>query len=263
FALRDGGGKVRDQVIARVPVDAPGVGERPRQGGAFVGSQVIELKVPSSALVGKDSDDFVSVRMGQHLWPELGARLEFLLDYPHGCVEQTTSGLLPLLAARDILPRIGFTALSPEELDKRIKAGVDRLATMRTYSGGLGYWPGDSSPNVYGTAYAIRALITAEKAGITLPSGLLDGAIDYLDDQLFSVSEPEVQAAIAQSLAEVGKLPASALDALFDRKDQQGVFGLASLAIAFGTFEDQRERTKVLLDEVEAAFDADGKLTRP
>ncbi|MCA9662688.1 MAG: hypothetical protein KC486_30390, partial [Myxococcales bacterium] len=260
FALQ-AGGKTHDAVQLKLPVDAPGVAERPRLDGAFVGSQTIKVKVPTSAMVGKGTDDYVAVKVGQHLWPELGARLEFLLDYPHGCVEQTTSGTLPLLAAREILPRIGFTKLNQEEIDKRIKAGLERLATMKTYSGGLGYWPGDSSPNVYGTAYAIRAMILADKAGIKAPDGLMDGALDYLEDQLFSVSEPEVQAAIAQSLAEVGRLQPSSLDALFERRDRQGVFGLASLAIAFGTFDDQRERTKELLDLLEGSFDEKGKIT--
>lgn len=263
FSLKDSGGKTHDAVQVKLPIDAPGVAERPRLDGAFVGDQTIKLEIPSSAMVGKGTDDYVSVKVGQHLWPELGARLEFLLDYPHGCVEQTTSGILPLLAAREILPRIGFSRLSKEEIDKRILSGLDRLTTMKTYSGGLGYWPGDSSPNVYGTAYAIRAMIIADKAGLTLPKGLLEGALEFLEDQLFSVSEPEVQAAIAQSLAEVGKLPASSLDALYERRDRQGVFGIASLAIAFGTFDDQKERTRELLDTLESSFDEKGKLTLP
>ncbi len=262
FAIADDKGKTRDSVLATLPVDAPGLDERPHLEGAFVGRQEIDMRVPASVMHGRGTDDYVSIKVGQHLWPELGQRLEYLLDYPHGCVEQTTSGLLPLLAAREILPRIGFSRLSKEEIDKRIKAGVERLATMRTYSGGLGYWPGDSSPNVYGTAYAIRALIGAKQAGIELPGGLLDGMSSYLEGQLFSVSETEVQAAIAQSLAELGQLQSSALDALYDRKDQQGVFGLASLAVAFSTFPAEADRTAALLDEVEAAFDADGNLTR-
>ncbi|HGG56309.1 MAG TPA: hypothetical protein ENK31_00760, partial [Nannocystis exedens] len=261
FSLKDSGGKTHDAVQVKLPIDAPGVAERPRLDGAFVGQQVVTLKVPKSTLVGRDSDDYVSVKVGQHLWPELGARLEFLLDYPHGCVEQTTSGILPLLAAREILPRIGFSRLSKTEIDKRIVSGLKRLTTMKTYGGGLGYWPGASSPNVYGTAYAIRAMIIADKAGIEVPEGLLEGALGFLDDQLFSVSEPEVQAAIAQSLAEVGKLSPSSLDALYERADRQGIFGLASLAIAFGTFEDQSERTQALLDMVVQGFDDKGKLT--
>jgi uncharacterized protein YfaS (alpha-2-macroglobulin family) len=262
FAVADEKGKVRDAAQITLPIDVPGLGERPHLDGAFVGRQVIDMRVPAGVRGGVGADDYVAIKVGQHLWPELGQRLEYLLGYPHGCVEQTTSGLLPLIAAREILPRIGFVRLSRDELDKRIRSGLDRLATMRTPSGGLGYWPGDASPNPYGTAYAIRALIGAREAGVDLPAGLLDGMAAYLEGQLFVVSEVEVQAAIAHSLAELGRLQMSALDALYDRKDRQGVFGLASLALAFSGFSGESERVTALLDELEAAFDGDGALTR-
>lgn len=263
FAVKDASDRVRDAVQARLPVDVAGVGERPQISGAFVGEQLIKVDVPNTVLVGRGDQDFVTVQVGQHLWPELGARMQFLLDYPHGCVEQTTSGLLPLLAAKDILPRIGFTGLAPEELDKRIDAGLRRLATMRTSSGGLAYWPGDSTPNIYGTAYAARAVVAARRANIRLPDGLLKSVEDYLQERLLSDGvEAEVQASIALSLGELGSLPASSADALYDRRGDQGVFGKASLAIALATLRGQEDRVKALLDEVEAAFDADGKLTK-
>lgn len=257
FAVKDGSDKVRDAVISTIPVDQSGVAERPHLTGAFVGEQRIDMQVPNTVLVGRGDDDFVTVQVGQHLWPELGARMQFLLDYPHGCVEQTTSGTLPLLAAKDILPRIGFTGMTQEELDKRIDAGLKRLASMRTSSGGLAYWPGDSSPNVYGTAYAARALVAAKRANIRMPDGLLESVQEYLEERLLSDGiEAEVQAALALSLAELGVLPASSADALFDRKGDQGVFGLASLAIALNSLPGQEDRVKTLLDEVEAAFDS-------
>ncbi len=263
FAVKDASDKVRDAVISTIPVDVAGLTERPLLTGAFVGEQRIKMEVPQTVLVGRGDQDFVTVQVGQHLWPELGARMQFLLEYPHGCVEQTTSGTLPLLAARDILPRIGFTGMSQEELDKRIEAGLKRLASMRTASGGLGYWPGDTSPNVYGTAYAARAVVAAKQAGVKMPDGLLKAVEDYLQDRLLSDGvEAEVQAAIAQSLAELGSLPASSADALHDRRNDQGVFGKASLAIALSSLAGQEDRVKALLDEVEAAFDADGKLVK-
>lgn len=263
FAIKDSADAVRDAVESTIPVDVPGMAERPHLDGAFVGAQDISLEVPASVLVGAGDKDHVSVLVGQHLWPELGARLQFLLDYPHGCVEQTTSSTLPLLAARDIFPRIGITSMPREELDKRIQVGLKRLASMRTSSGGLGYWPGDSTPNVYGTAYAVRALVAAKQAGIALPDGLLEGVTEYLEDQLLGDGvEAEVQAAIAHTLAELGKLPASAADPLFDRKQHMGVFGLASLAIALKSLPGQDDRVTQLLDEIEAGFDADGKLAK-
>lgn len=263
FAVRDGSNAVRDAVESTIPVDVPGMPERPHLDGAFVGAQDVSLEVPATVRVGNGDKEYISVLVGQHLWPELGARLQFLLDYPHGCVEQTTSSTLPLLAARDIFPRIGFESMPREELDKRIQVGLKRLASMRTASGGLAYWPGDSSPNVYGTAYGVRALVAAKQAGIPLPEGLLEGVTDYLEESLLGDGvEAEVQAAIAQTLAELGELPASAADPLFDRKQHMGVFGLSSLAIALNSLKGQEDRVKQLADEIEASFDADGKLLK-
>jgi uncharacterized protein YfaS (alpha-2-macroglobulin family) len=86
----------------------------------------------------------------------------------------------------------------------------------------------------------------------------------YLDNHLLGTSiEPEVQAAIAQSLAEVGELPPSAADPLWDRREQQSVFGLASLAIALSTLPSQKDRVAQLLDELEKSFDEKGMMSRP
>ena len=259
FAVGNASGPALDRVEARVPVEEPGLDERPRLAGAFSRSQEIVVEVPEDARGGPAAS--LTVQVGQHLWPELGQRLDYLLDYPHGCVEQTTSSTLPLIAARAILPRIGFTRLSDSELKARIKAGLDRLATMRTESGGLAYWPGESEPNVYGTAYAIRAVLLARAAGVEAPKGLLEGMKSYLADRLLGHDlEPEVQAAVAQSLTELGELPAGAADALQDRAEKQSVFGKASLAMALHGLAGQEDRVAALLDAVEAGFDDKGEL---
>jgi len=259
FTATDESGKTLDEVEAKLPVSEPGIDERPRLGGAFAKAREILLEVPESVL---DRGRSLSVKVGENLWPELGARLEWLLGYPHGCVEQTTSSTLPLIAARTILPRIGVTRLSDAELLKRIAAGIQRLATMRTDEGGLSYWPGGDDPNVYGTAYAIRAVILAQKAGVNPPAGMLEGMKQFLSDRMLSGStEPEVSAAIAESLADAGSLEASTADALWDRREKQSVFGLASLSLALSNLPGQEDRVKTLLDELETSFDEKGSLT--
>jgi hypothetical protein len=261
FDVSDRGGPVLDRVEARVRVEEPGVDERPSLDGSFVHAQEIRLDVPASAR--PDPGGGVVVLVGQHLWPELGERLDYLLGYPHGCVEQTTSSTLPLIAARDLLPRIGFARLSDGELVNRIRAGLERLATMKTAQGGLAYWPGGDEPNVYGTAYAIRAVALAKRGGIEPPKGLLEGMTRYLGEKVAQRTlEPEVAAAIAQSLAELDALPPSAPDALWDRRSDLGVFGLGSLAIALGRTPGQEDRVADLLDRIEAGFDEHGALAR-
>jgi uncharacterized protein YfaS (alpha-2-macroglobulin family) len=262
FSAEGSDGRVFDRVEQKLRVVEPGVDEHPSVQGAFVKRQEIALEVPADVRLVPGAS--LSVQVGQHLWPELGQRLEYLLGYPHGCVEQTTSSTLPLIAARAILPRIGFAKTSDEELKKRIKAGLDRLATMRTESGGLAYWPGGSEPNLYGTAYAMRAVVLGTQAGVEAPKGLLDGMREYLQAQLLASSiKPEVQAAIAQSLGELGQLPVSAADALHDRRESTSVFGHASLALALSALGGQEDRVSALLDAVEQSFDEKGALKAP
>ncbi len=258
FTAQDEAGKTLDQVEAKLAVSEPGIEEHPRISGAFNHTREVLLDVPQSVI---DRGSAISVKVGQHLWPELGARLEYLLGYPHGCVEQTTSSTLPLIAARTILPRIGLSNLSQGELDNRIRSGIARLATMRTSDGGLAYWPGGDESNVYGTAYAIRAVILAKKLGIEAPPGMLDGMKRFLGDRMLNEgTAPEVSAAIAESLADAGSLDSSTADALYDRHDNQSVFGLSSLAMALASLPGQEDRVKALLDEIEKGFDPEGGL---
>ena len=58
------------------------------------------------------------------------------------------------------------------QLDKNIKAGIDRLKLFQTAEGGLAYWPGQSESNEWGSNYGGHFLIEAEKQGYKLPSVL-------------------------------------------------------------------------------------------
>ena len=263
FEARAEGGARLDAVEHRVPATFAGLDERPRVDGAFVKRRAIPLRVPAR-VAGQGGQDSIVVALGATLWPELGERMRYLLEYPHGCVEQTTSRTLPLLAARDIAPRVGMTEVSDADLRAKIRAGIDRLATMRAPGGGLAYWPGGTEPNVYGTAYAMRAMVLAKAAGIEPPEELVRGMARYLARELTSGGlGPEVRAAIAQSLAELGQLDASSADALFDTHKEQTVFGAASLALALSALPGQQDRVAALLDRVEAEIDEAGELVHP
>ena len=76
---------------------------------------------------------------------ELETAADYLLRYPHGCVEQTSSGLLPWLLLEefdDIFPKLNRNTPKAKET---IEYGINRLLSMQTYDGGLGYWPGQSA----------------------------------------------------------------------------------------------------------------------
>ena len=115
---------------------------------------------------------------------ELSGALEYLLSYPYGCVEQTTSKLVPLVYLRDLAELAHPGSLRAEETDEILRAGFLRLRMMQTSSGGLAMWPGGRTPYPWGSLYAADLLVEAKKAGISVPGGLLNPLLDYIAEQM-------------------------------------------------------------------------------
>ncbi len=260
MSVRDQDGVVVDALSEKLRVSQPGYAVHPTLAGVFQSGRSIDLRIPDAAMVAAGAT--LEVKLGEHLWPELGKRMEYLLDYPHGCVEQTTSSTLPLIAARDIFPRIGLDHHGDGWFRERIEHGIKRLASMRTSSGGLAYWPGDATPNAFGTAYAMRAVVRAHQGGIALPPGMLSGMARYLTDALLEAStEPDLRAAIAESLAMLdGGLPPGIADTLFELREGMSDFGRASLLIALSSMPEQRDRVRTMVAELTAHYDARGRV---
>ncbi|BAO75377.1 alpha-2-macroglobulin family protein [Winogradskyella sp. PG-2] len=103
-------------------------------------------------------------------------RMEYLIRYPHGCVEQTTSGVFPQLFLTDIFD---LTPQKKKQVQRNIESGIRRLGRFQNASGGLGYWMGESSNNDWGTSYAGHFMIEAEKKGFVLPLTFKSNWIAY------------------------------------------------------------------------------------
>ena len=110
----------------------------------------------------------------------LSKGLRYLLQYPYGCVEQTSSGVLPLSALRGLIREGLILDISLTETDKFLKPGIERLLSMQTDSGGFAYWPGQIHPHPWGTIYAASALTHAKLAGFDVPEERMNKALQYL-----------------------------------------------------------------------------------
>ena len=110
--------------------------------------------------------------------------VDVLLDYPYGCVEQTTSRLWALLTAHEILIQQDDRFGRREVLDQMLLAGVHRLWAMQTPRGGLGYWPGDNHDHHWGTVYAAEFLSEAAQSGIAVDSQFKQELISFLSEML-------------------------------------------------------------------------------
>ncbi len=106
----------------------------------------------------------------------LNKRLNYLIQYPYGCVEQTTSSVFPQLYLDRIM------SLTPQQTaakERNIKAGINKLRTFQANDGGLAYWPGQPNAEEWSTNYAGHFMLEAKAAGYTLPIGFLDRWITF------------------------------------------------------------------------------------
>ncbi|SEK93889.1 alpha-2-macroglobulin family protein [Parapedobacter koreensis] len=106
----------------------------------------------------------------------LSKRLNYLIRYPYGCVEQVTSSVFPQLMLNRI---VALNEADKAAIDRNIKAGINRLRNYQLSNGGLGYWPGANEADEWSTNYAGHFLLEAQAKGFVLPTGFLDGWLRY------------------------------------------------------------------------------------
>lgn len=106
----------------------------------------------------------------------LERRLDYLIRYPHGCIEQTTSSVFPQLYVSSLTE---MTEAQKSRIQQYVKAGIRRLQLFQTAEGGFSYWPGESGSSEWGSNYAGHFMIEAEKLGYSLPGNLKSRWLKY------------------------------------------------------------------------------------
>jgi uncharacterized protein YfaS (alpha-2-macroglobulin family) len=112
------------------------------------------------------------------LYPvNLEKRLQYLIQYPHGCIEQITSAAFPQLFLPDLMD---MTDTRKAEIESNVKACLSKLKSYQLVNGGFTYWPGESSYVCdWGTNYAGHFMLEAQAKGYQLPVGLLNTWLSY------------------------------------------------------------------------------------
>ena len=126
----------------------------------------------------------------------LEGRLGYLIQYPHGCLEQTTSAVFPQLYLASL---VRLEDSRKRQIEDNIRGGIERLRYFQLANGGFSYWPGGSGGfatgslegyELWATTYASHFLIEAEKAGYALPPSMRSGVIRHLRSTAAAWSAP-------------------------------------------------------------------------
>jgi uncharacterized protein YfaS (alpha-2-macroglobulin family) len=177
----------QDASLKRLPVN-PCTAEQVITRSGFVNAST-SFEIPKNI-------DLSQARLEVTVVPSLAGdmmdSLDYLVGYPHGCVEQTMSRFLPVIKVAQILEKF---EVKDEKLEKMVpeyaEAGIKRLLELQKPDGGWG-WNGTSQTHEMMTPYALLGLIEAEKAGFEIPNKTaIPRGIGRLKGFITSMGEPQ------------------------------------------------------------------------
>jgi hypothetical protein len=232
-----------DSIIVSVPSLAFGFSDPL----TFVGTdnQEFTINIPSDTNLKQSA---LTVSLAANLLGTVPDAMRYLLHYPYGCVEQTTSSLVPALITKGNLD-LYYDAVESNDINKIITKGIQRLISLQSSDGGWGWWS-EGSSQIYITDYVLENLLYAKKLGVDIPDYLTQSAVNYLKNVKPQNSAETVYRIYGLSLVDTPDLPkitefdrlgpvALSLAAIVNSKtdtnpDTNGLKKLVSLAVPTG-----------------------------
>jgi hypothetical protein len=106
----------------------------------------------------------------------LDSRINYLIEYPHGCTEQTISSIFPQLYLSGIQE---LDAEQKRQIGINIQVGISKLKKYQNLDGSFGFWPGSASNDEWLTNYAGHFFYEAELKGFTIPDQMKKSWLSY------------------------------------------------------------------------------------
>ncbi len=114
----------------------------------------------------------------------LAGCMDFVLDYPYGCTEQTATGLLPWLLYDRMAPVCPRMAQTPAaKVHKLVDDSIAKIFKRQKKDGGLGYWEDSDESSFWSSAHTAFVLDIAAACGYEVPKGKMDALRGYLRKQ--------------------------------------------------------------------------------
>lgn len=141
-------------------------------GGVRTSLELASAGRPGTNAVNVEASTIPPINLGNHL--------NYLIEYPHGCVEQTVSAVFPQLYLSSLRE---LDSKSAAKCEKNIKDAIAKLPSFAIATGGMTCWPGTSATagaHVWGTIYATHFMEEAQAQGYAVPTSLYRNNLKYL-----------------------------------------------------------------------------------
>lgn len=215
--------------------------------------------------------------------PVLNADEHFkdLIQYPYGCLEQTSSRAWPLLQLEESDYRLLGNEKGQKIFNERhdlIDGAISRIVGMQRYDGSFGLWNNNSREEKWLTSYVMDFLLSAEKIGYSVPKSTLDKAMKRLKSYINSTQrvssdlsqylshrghyQLSYKAYAAYVLASTKNVSLQDIRQLYDKQHSQAksALPLAHLAMALELMGDQRRANEAWLKAFDFTYETKGYL---
>ena len=108
--------------------------------------------------------------------------INYLVGYPYGCLEQTTSRLFPMLYFNDLARFVQPELIGSRGSNYFIQEGIVKLTGMMREDGMFRFWPEGEKANPWSSIYASHFLLEAGNAGFYIDKKVLNKITDNLKD---------------------------------------------------------------------------------
>lgn len=175
--------KVQDTIISQLPVIPFGFAED--TAATATGAHTYPISLASDADLDRTS---VTLQLASTLAGTLPTAMKYLIGYPYGCVEQTTSHLVPIIIATEN-KALFAEALADHDIKEMVEKGMQRLKTLQQSSGGWGWWWPENSPaDPFVTTYVSEYLVRAQKANLVVDPTLIENAKRFFAEATYQTN---------------------------------------------------------------------------
>ncbi|WP_027184676.1 alpha-2-macroglobulin family protein [Desulfovibrio inopinatus] len=162
-----------------------------------------------------------SIRVGGSPIVRFSDKLQDLLLYPYGCLEQTVSRAFPLLYIADLAATLNPGSFDKGNVPAFVQDGITRVLSMQLSSGLFAMWPGSSYVDTFSSVYAADFLVQADRAGYGVSRYNLDKAIQALQNTVHdeSLTKRSIKTVVygLYVLALAGRADFGVMDHLFEK----------------------------------------------
>ena len=249
----------------------------------------LKLTVPAER---REDQTRLEVRYSPSLATSMVDALPYLASYPYGCTEQTLNRFLPSAITQKILIDMGIDlkavrkkrtnlnaqeigndkerakqwkrleanpVFKDKEIDRMVKAGVERLTAMQNADGGWGWFHARGGQSyAHTTAVVVHGLQLAVQNDVAIVPGVLDKGVQWLkrhqDRQVARINNwtkkkqpskkhaDNLDAFIFMVLCDADKVDAGMRDFLYRDRNQLSVYAKAMLGLAMHKIGKIKER---------------------